>query len=106
MELYMATADDTLSDEPFEISIDGLRRRCTPGERIELHPGESVCLPPRLYHAFWAAGGEGTVLAGEVSDVNDDERDNRFLKPAGRFPEIEEDQAPLFLLCTEYPGAR
>ena len=34
--------------------------------------------------------------------VNDDTRDNRFLEPLGRFPAIEEDEEPLYLLCNEY----
>ena len=40
---------------------------------------------------------------GEVSQVNDDRTDNRFEPPVGRFPAIEEDEAPYRLLCTEYP---
>ena len=35
---------------------------------------------------------------------NDDANDNCFYDPAGRFPQIEEDAAPLHLLCNEYPG--
>lgn len=42
---------------------------------------------------------------GEVSTTNDDAADNRFLVPKGRFPRIEEDEAPEHLLCTEYPEA-
>lgn len=53
---------------------------------------------------FYGRG--GTVLAGEVSRVNDDTNDNRFLEPLPRFPAIEEDEAPLHLLCTEYPPAQ
>ena len=49
--------------------------------------------------------GQGDVVVGEVSKVNDDTRDNRFLLPTGRFPAIEEDEAPYRLLCTEYPSA-
>jgi D-lyxose ketol-isomerase len=30
---------------------------------------------------------------------------NRFYEPAGRFPEIEEDEKPLHLLGNEYPAA-
>jgi len=44
-------------------------------------------------------------LVGEVSRVNDDEKDNRFLDPIGRFPQIEEDEPSLYLLCNEYPVA-
>jgi len=39
-----------------------------------------------------------------VSKVNDDANDNRFLEPAGRFPEIDEDEAPLYLLVSDYPN--
>ena len=42
------------------------------------------------------------MLVGEVSLVNDDDKDNRFYTPLGRFPEIEEDEPPLYLLCTDY----
>lgn len=37
---------------------------------------------------------------------NDDENDNRFYEPIGRFTEIEEDEEPYRLLCTEYPKAK
>ena len=66
-----------------------------------LSPGESITLPPRLYHKFW--GAEARVLVGEVSLVNDDQNDNRFYEPIGRFPAIEEDEEPLHLLVTDYP---
>jgi D-lyxose ketol-isomerase len=36
--------------------------------------------------------------------VNDDTADNRFYLPAGRFPEIEEDEAPIHYLANEYPN--
>jgi hypothetical protein len=42
------------------------------------------------------------VLVGEVSKVNDDHTDNRFYEPVGRFPAIEEDEAPLHLLVNDY----
>ena len=47
----------------------------------------------------------GNVLLGEVSQCNDDNTDNRFRPPVGRFPKIEEDEAPYRLLCNEYPEA-
>jgi len=50
--------------------------------------------------------GGGSVLLGEVSQVNDDSSDNRFEPPMGRFPTIEEDEAPYRLLCNEYPAAK
>ena len=45
-------------------------------------------------------------MIGEVSMCNDDETDNRYYEKMGRFPEIEEDEAPLRYLCTEYPKAK
>ena len=46
------------------------------------------------------------VLLGEVSQCNDDNTDNRFNPPVGRFPKIEEDEPAYRLLCNEYPAAR
>ena len=59
-----------------------------------------MTLLPGDWHAFWAEG--GTVLIGEVSTVNDDETDNVFREPIGRFSDIEEDEAPLRLLVSDY----
>ena len=59
-----------------------------------------------LSHDFEVEPGTGPVLLGEVSQCNDDEHDNRFEPPVGRFPAIEEDDAPYRLLCNEYPPAR
>ena len=68
----------------------------------KLEPGQSITLTPGLYHRFWGEEGSGTVIVGEVSMCNDDANDNRFYDKVGRFPEIEEDEAPLHLLCNEY----
>jgi D-lyxose ketol-isomerase len=103
IELYKSSQDEHFSDESFTVSVDGVKRQCRPGERIILTPGESICLEPYMYHAFYAEKNKGIVIAGEVSDVNDDANDNRFIEPLGRFPVIEEDEKPLHLLCTEYP---
>jgi D-lyxose ketol-isomerase len=105
-KVYNSDPDERLSDEPVRVSVDGVAKEVSAGTEVELHPGESITLPPRLYHAFWARQGSGRVLAGEVSAVNDDERDNRFLEPLSRFPAVDEDEPPKFLLCNEYPPAR
>lgn len=84
-------------------SIDGIETTVPPGGKVVLGPGESITLPPYVYHRFYGQRGGGTVLGGEVSRVNDDAHDNRFLEPLARFPAIEEDEPPLHLLCTEYP---
>ncbi|MDR0863183.1 MAG: D-lyxose/D-mannose family sugar isomerase [Oscillospiraceae bacterium] len=102
MELWGSTHDGDKSSEPFEVSFDGLRRVVQPGELVTMEPGMSVTLEPGVYHAFWAEPRHGRVLVGEVSGVNDDNIDNRFYEPQGRFPTIEEDEPPLWLLCNEY----
>ena len=79
---------------------DGIRREYGPGEKLMLAPGESVTLMPGDWHAFWGEGGD--VLIGEVSTVNDDETDNLFREPIGRFANIEEDVDPMHLLVSDY----
>lgn len=105
LELYKANEEEGLSQDRFSVSIDGRRQACKPGEHIVLAPGESVCLEPYVYHAFYGEKGKGLVVVGEVSDVNDDVNDNRFLERLGRYPAIEEDEKPIHLLCTEYPAS-
>jgi D-lyxose ketol-isomerase len=100
IQLFLATKEEQLDEKSaVSVSVDGRRLRLEPGSTVRLTPGESISLEPTLYHKFW---GEGRVLVGEVSMVNDDERDNRFHEPVGRFPVIEEDESPLHLLCNDY----
>lgn len=105
IQLYNATDENGLSEAPGLVSIDGIVRTFIAGEIIVLKPGESISLPQKLYHKFWGEKGKGTVLVGEVSAINDDTTDNIFYEKCGRFPAIEEDEAPLYLLCAEYPAA-
>ncbi len=105
LRLYNRGEDDGLADADVEVSVDGVRRVFAAGEEVILKPGESITLPPYLYHDFWARPGGGPAVLGEVSKVNDDEGDNFFLTALGRFPDIEEDEPPVHLLCTEYPPA-
>ena len=100
LELHWAAPDDTLSKETLTVSVDGFERSLKAGEVLRLEPGESVTMPSRMYHRFWAEGGR--VLAGEVSTVNDDTTDNHFLEAVGRFPDIEEDVPPARLLVGDY----
>jgi hypothetical protein len=100
IQLYNTTLQDGLdTDSDVHVSMDGIRRTVKAGGILQLEPGESISLVQRLYHKFW---GEGRVLVGEVSLVNDDYRDNHFYEPIGRFPDIEEDVPPLYLLCNDY----
>ena len=90
---------------PVTVTTDGYTRIVPAGTQIRLTPGESIFIPQRLYHDFTVEPGSGPVLLGEVSQCNDDETDNRFDPPVGRFPDIEEDEPPYRLLCNEYPDA-
>jgi D-lyxose ketol-isomerase len=101
IQLYNSTEDEGLADTDVTVSIDAVKRTVKAGDTVVLSPGESITLPSGLYHKFW--GAESRVLVGEVSLVNDDNTDNRFYEPVGRFPEIEEDGPPLYLLVNDYP---
>jgi D-lyxose ketol-isomerase len=70
------------------------------GEILKLEMGQSICYEPYLYHTFWAENGD--CLVGEVSTVNDDINDNRFLVKVGRYPAIVEDVPARYMLCNEY----
>ena len=106
IEMHLADRQEQLSGEIFFVTIDGVRRQFGPGDSVILTPGESICLEPFLYHSFYGEKGGGSVMVGEVSDVNDDERDNRFLRAIGRFPTIVEDEPARYYLCNEYPPAK
>ncbi len=100
IELYNSTPEDGLADTPVTVSVDGILHTVPPGGKIVLAPGESITLPTRLYHQFWAEAGR--VLVIEVSVVNDDYIDNHFYGPVGRFADIEEDVDPVYLLYNDY----
>jgi len=101
LELFMPAEDGGI-DEKAEVAVpvDGTIRRLQAGGLLKLDPGESVTLLPGVWHAFWGEGDD--VLIGEVSTVNDDLRDNWFREPIGRFSTIEEDEAPVHLLVSDY----
>jgi D-lyxose ketol-isomerase len=104
LRLYNSTPEGEFSDEEISVSMDGVVCSFKPGEEVTLEHGDSITLTPNLYHEFYAEKGKGKVRGGEISSVNDDEKDNRFYEEIGRFPEIEEDTDPLYPLCFEYPG--
>lgn len=104
-EVYNSTPEDRLDRTAVVISCDGRGVELAAGGRVVLKPGESITLTPRVYHSFWADSSGPPVLVGEVSSVNDDQHDNRFLDPLGRFSAIEEDEPPIRWLCHEYPPA-
>ena len=98
--LYNSTPEEGLDDSLVSFISSGIKQEVKAGEEFVLKPGQCLTLPRGLYHSFY--GRNGKVLVGEVSMVNDDNRDNRFYEPVGRFPDIEEDVEPTFLLCNDY----
>ena len=101
MQLWNSDAAEGKAATPVEVSVDGVPRTVEAGGLVVLSPGESICLTPGLYHRFY---GEGRVLAGEVSRVNDDFADNRFFETIGRFPRVDEDVPPWRCLVSDYPN--
>jgi D-lyxose ketol-isomerase len=101
VELHGSDGDGNYApDRGGVVFCDGIPVTYAPGQKLRLAPGESVTLMPGDWHAFWGDGGD--VLIGEVSTVNDDVTDNIFVDPIGRFAEVEEDEAPLHLLVSDY----
>ncbi len=101
IQLYNSTANEDLDKvSPVRVSLDGVEQIIPAGGVVELKPGDSITLAPGMYHKFW--GEDGRILVGEVSLVNDDHADNRFHGPIGRFPDVVEDEPPLYLLVNDY----
>jgi D-lyxose ketol-isomerase len=101
LELFNSNADGSVDEKTdVQVATDGRIVMLKAGGLLKLQPGESVTLLPGNWHAFWGEGGD--VLIGEVSTVNDDLTDNIFREPIGRFSSIEEDEAPVHLLVSDY----
>jgi D-lyxose ketol-isomerase len=101
IELFGSAGDGSFDESAGgRVLCDGVARDFGPGDVLRLAPGESVTLMPGDWHAFWGEGGD--VLIGEVSTVNDDETDNWFREPVGRFAQVEEDERPRHLLVSDY----
>jgi D-lyxose ketol-isomerase len=93
-------AGDALGGGRIRTLVDGVETELAGGEQVTLEPGQSFQVPAGVFHRFWAE--DGPVLAGEVSSVNDDVADNRFLETSERYPGIEEDLPARWLLVSEY----
>ena len=107
IRVFNSLPDESIDyDSDVIVHTDGCTRNVPAGTQIRLTPGESIHIQQYMYHEFDIEPGTGAVLLGEVSQCNDDNTDNRFNPPVGRFPTIEEDEAPYRLLCNEYPPAR
>lgn len=105
IHMYNDDGNGGLADTDVLVNSDGREYYVPAGTGVELKPGESITIWPHQYHDFDTVPGTGDILIGEVSRCNDDTKDNRFYEKTGRFPEIEEDEAPYRYLCFEYPEA-
>lgn len=107
IRVYNSTKEEDLDKvNPVSVQLDGMEKIVSAGTQVVLKPGQSISIHPYMYHDFQVEKGSGPVLIGEVSQCNDDNTDNRYYEKIGRFPEIEEDEAPYRLLCNEYPAAK
>ncbi len=103
VKLYNSAGSGELDTEgDVTVQSDGRKYTVPAGTEIRLAPGQSITMTQGLYHTFRGEPGCGKVLVGEVSQVNDDNTDNRFLEKAGRFPPVDEDEPPLHLLAVDY----
>lgn len=102
LELFNAKGTELDTETPVRVRMDGIEHTVAPGARIEVEKGCSITLTPGLYHRFYAKKGAGDLVIGEVSSVNDDERDNSFFESLPRFAAIEEDETARYPLCNEY----
>lgn len=100
IELWAGHPQKTSPGATFRLKRSGREITVRSGDVLILEAGERVTLVPGVYHAFWGASAECVI--GEVSTANDDQNDNFFVNPdIGRYPGIEEDEAPLVRLVSE-----
>jgi D-lyxose ketol-isomerase len=102
IKVWKADSYNKLSPEGFDVSIDGKSLSVPAGAKIKLTPGQSIAIPPKTFHQFWAEPGKGPVLSMEVSSVCNDLSDNYWLENGERFPDLDEDAPARFVLCNEY----
>ena len=102
VQLYQGDENFNPTDDPVIVRIDGIPKPVRAGDCVILTPGESICLEPGVLHLFYGEPGKGKVLVGEVSTVNDDNSDNYFINGNPRFPVVEEDVKPDYLLVNDY----
>jgi D-lyxose ketol-isomerase len=100
IELWKRHPERTVKGDILSLHRNGVEVAIRSGEPVILEAGERVTIEPGVYHAFWPESKEAII--GEVSMANDDVNDNFYVNPAiGRFPVIEEDEAPMVHLLWE-----
>lgn len=100
IQVWPGRPGDEMPDT-LDLLVNNENRTVKAGSFIDLSAGERVTLVPHVYHAFVPTTDE--CIIGEVSTANDDRNDNFFLSPdVGRFPEIDEDEAPILTLISDH----
>ena len=102
LQLYNSDEKEEFAGTDVAVSVDGRTVMLPAGGTLILKPGESVTLSPGQYHRWVGVKGTGPVMLFEVSTTNDDRIDNRFRAAKGRLPDIEEDEAPRYLIFKDY----
>lgn len=103
VQLYANGADGKPDPEKsITLYRDGVKYEAKAGEVIEITTGNSITLPPYVYHRFYTKTGTGDLVIGEVSKINDDNTDNVFASPRNRFSTVEEDEPVYRFLVNEY----
>lgn len=92
--------DKHLAEKSFFLKVNNEYCMVASGSVLQLQAGERVTLEPGIWHEFWPISPQ--CIIGEVSTANDDAHDNFFDHPdIGRFPEVEEDEAPIIHLLSD-----
>ena len=103
MFLYKSNPDGSVDYESdVEYYSDGIKYIAKAGEPVYITTGNSIRLDPFINHTFGAKAGNGPLICGEVSKINDDLTDNYFAEKTSRFADIEEDEPAVYPLCNEY----
>lgn len=100
LRMYNADDNEDFADTDVTVTVDGKQITVPAGGEVRLVPGQSITLLPRQYHS-WVAE-KGKVMLFEVSTTNDDTVDNRFHSAQSRLPDIEDDEAPEYLIFLDY----
>lgn len=107
IKVYNSTQDEQLDTESdVHLVKDGEKITVPAGGVVSLNPGESVTTTQRIYHEWHGRKGSGKIMVWEVSTSNDDNVDNRFLRPIPRFSKIDEDEPIKHVLFADYPEIR
>lgn len=100
VQVWAGHPGEVADGTPFRVQINGEEKEVPSGDEIRLEPGHRITLVPGVYHEFWPETEECVI--GEVSTKNDDLTDNFFVsEDIGRYPDVEEDEAPLVKLLSD-----